>query len=61
MFFIYIDPMLESLDRCIKKRLIEDTKKIKEIKRDKRIKKKKLTGNEEKNIHIISIKSLDFD
>ena len=53
--------MLESLDRCIKKRLIEDTKKIKEIKRDKRIKKKKLTGNEEKNIHIISIKSLDFD
>ncbi len=57
-----IDPMLESLDGYIKKRLIEDTGKIKKIKRDRRRrKKKKLAGDEEKNIHIIPIKSLDFD
>ena len=62
MLLIYIDQTLESLDGCIKERAIEDTRKIKEIKRDKRRrKKKKLTVNKEKNIYIILIKSLDFD
>lgn len=57
-----IDNMLEALDNYIKKRLIEDTGKIKKIKRDRRRrKKKKNLADEEKNIHINPIKSLDFD
>lgn len=56
------DEMLEKLEEYIKKRLIEDSGKIKKVKRDRRRrKKKKSTGEEEKNIHIIPIKTLDFD
>lgn len=54
--------MLSLLDDYIKKRLIEDAGKIKKIKRDRRRRKKKKTSaDEEKNIHINPIKSLDFD
>ncbi len=57
-----IKPMLDALDNYIKKRLIEDTGKIKKIKRDRRRRKKKKTSaEEEKNVHVIPIKSLDFD
>ncbi len=57
-----IEPMLTYLDEYIKDRLNEDAGKIKKIKRDRRRrKKKKNMAEEEKNIHVVPIKSLDFD
>lgn len=57
-----IDEMTEPLETYIKKRLMEDGGKIKKIKRDRRRRKKKKTLiDEEKSIHIIPIKSLEFD
>lgn len=57
-----IEKMLTIVDDYVKRRLIEDSGKIKKIKRDRRRrKKKKHLTDEEKNIHIIPIKSLDFE
>lgn len=57
-----IGPMLNYLDEYIKTRLNEDAGKIKKIKRDRRRRKKKKTAtDEEKNIHVMPIKTLDFD
>lgn len=54
--------LFAGIDNYIKKRLIEDNGKIKKIKRDRRRRKKKKNNMEdEKNIHINPIKSLDFD
>lgn len=57
-----IQPMLEMIDEYIKKRLIEDTGKIRKIKRDRRRRKKKKNPlDEEKNLHVVPIKTLDLD
>lgn len=57
-----IDEMIEPLESYIKKRLMEDGGKIKKIKRDRRRrKKKKALIDEEKSIHVLPIKSLEFD
>jgi uncharacterized protein len=57
-----LDKMTEPLTDYIKKRLLEDGGKIKKIKRDRRRrKKKKLITDDEKNVHTLPIKSLEFD
>jgi len=57
-----IKQMLDFLDGYIKKRLVEDTGKIKKIKRDRRRrKKKKVSTEEERTVHVNPIKSLDFE
>ncbi len=57
-----VNEMQEPLETYIKKRLLEDGGKIKKIKRDRRRRKKKKTSSdEEKSVHIIPIKSLEFD
>ncbi|MDD2839653.1 MAG: hypothetical protein PHY80_00800 [Rickettsiales bacterium] len=57
-----IKEMEEPLEIYIKKRLLEDGGKIKKIKRDRRRrKKKKISLEDEKSIHVIPIKSLEFD
>jgi len=57
-----ISEMLGKIEEYIKKRLLEDSGKIRKIKRDRRRrKKKKNIIEEEKNIHLPPIKSLDFD
>lgn len=54
--------MLLQVDNYVKKRLAEDSGKIKKIKRDRRRrKKKKHLIEEEKSIHVVPIKSLDFE
>jgi len=57
-----INEITEPLETYIKKRLTEDCGKIKKIKRDRRRrKKKKKPLDEEKSIHVVPIKYLDFD
>ncbi|HSQ97326.1 MAG TPA: hypothetical protein VLL98_01255 [Rickettsiales bacterium] len=57
-----VEAMDEPLLGYIKKRLAEDSGKIKKIKRDRRRrKKKKIVVEEDKNVHIAPIKSLEFD
>lgn len=57
-----VEEIVEPLTNYIKKRLIEDGSKIKKIKRDRRRRKKKKTVvDEEKSVHVVPIKSLDFD
>lgn len=57
-----IEPMLESLNNYIKSRINEDAGKIRKIKRDRRRrKKKKSIIEEEKSVHVLPIKTLDFD
>ena len=59
---VNLTEMLASLDEYVKKRLQEDSGKIRKIKRDRRRrKKKKNILKEEKSIHIIPIKELDLD
>lgn len=56
------EKMLTQIDNYIKNRLAEDSGKIKKIKRDRRRrKKKKHLIDEEKSIHVVPIKSLDFE
>lgn len=56
------EKMLSSIEEYVKRRLVEDSGKIKKIKRDRRRrKKKKILLDEEKSIHIVPIKSLDFE
>ena len=57
-----IDKLIELLGEYIKKRLSEDSGRIKKIKRDRRRRKKKKNPiEEEKSVHVVPIKSLDFD
>lgn len=56
------EEMITSLNEYVKKRLAEDSGKIKKIKRDRRRRKKKKNQvEEEKNIHVIPIKNLEFE